>query len=135
MTITMRAADQDAARSTWVADFFRDADTVDIAKLAAWFADDIELRFANNPAIQGKATAVDVMGQFYGSIAAMRHEAESLLLDGNTAAQQAIVTYTALDGREVPLPVSSFLHRNGDGRLDVLRIFIDIAPLYAPPAC
>ncbi|MFD2500398.1 hypothetical protein ACFSTI_18145 [Rhizorhabdus histidinilytica] len=49
----------------WVAAFFRDADMVEIDKLAAWFADDIELRFANNPAIRDKATAVQVMSQFY----------------------------------------------------------------------
>ena len=118
----------------WVADFFRDADTVDIDKLAAWFADDIELRFANNPPIADKATAVAVMSDFYQSIAGMRHARETIVRDGDTAAQQAIVTYTRPDGRDVPLPVASYLHRNAAGVLDKLWIYIDIAPLYAEAA-
>lgn len=120
----------------WVADFFRDADTVKIENLANWFADDIDLRFANNPAIRDKQTAVAVMGQFYSSIAGMKHEPVHLYAagDNDTASQYAIVTYTRLDGRAVPLPVSSLLHRNAAGKLDKLWIYIDIAPLYAEAA-
>lgn len=118
----------------WVAAFFRDADTVEIDKLAAWFADDIELRFANNPAIRDKATAVEVMSQFYGSIAGMSHAVEALVGEGDTAAQQSIVTYTRRDGGVVPLPVSSYLRRNAAGKLDRLWIYIDIAPLWAEAA-
>lgn len=117
--------------SGWVADFFRDADLLKIDKLAAWFADDIDLRFANNPPISDKATAVAVMGQFYGSIAGMRHARVTIIADGDAAAQQAIVTYTRSDGRDVPLPVSSYLRRNVAGVLDRLWIYIDVAPLYA----
>lgn len=118
----------------WIADFFRDADTVNIETLGRWFADDIELRFANNPPITDKATAIAVMGDFYASIRGMKHKRETLLRDGDTAAQQAIVTYTRPDQREVPLPVSSYLRRNAAGQLDRLWIYIDIAPLYAEVA-
>ncbi|MBO9375406.1 DUF4783 domain-containing protein [Sphingomonas histidinilytica] len=118
----------------WVAAFFRDADMVEIDKLAAWFADDIELRFANNPAIRDKATAVQVMSQFYDSISGMSHSVETLIGDGEAAAQQAIVTYTRKDGGVVPLPVSSYLRRNAAGKLDRLWIYIDIAPLWADAA-
>ncbi|WP_052730243.1 nuclear transport factor 2 family protein [Sphingomonas sp. SRS2] len=117
----------------WVGEFFRDADMVQIDKLAAWFADDIDLRFANNPPIRDKQTAVAVMGGFYGSIAGMSHKPVHLYAgdDGDTASQYAVVTYTRQDGRDVPLPVSSLLHRNSAGKLDKLWIYIDINPLYA----
>lgn len=118
----------------WVAAFFRDADLVEIDKLAAWFADDIDLRFANNPAITDKAAAVEVMGSFYQSIAGMKHERVTIVSEGDTVAQQAIVTYSTPDGRDVPLPVASYLHRNPAGLLDKLWIYIDIAPLYATAA-
>lgn len=118
----------------WAADFFRDADLVEIDKLASWFADDIELRFANNPPITDKGTAIAVMGDFYKSISGMRHERVTVVREGDTVAQQAIVTYTTPDGRDVVLPVASYLRRNSDGVLDRLWIYIDIAPLYAPAA-
>lgn len=132
MTMTTESAPvTGASGADWVADFFRDADLVRIDRLAAWFAEDIELRFANNPPITDKQTAVAVMGEFYASIAGMRHSRETIVRDGDTAAQQAIVTYIRHDGRDVPLPVASYLHRNADGMLDKLWIYIDIAPLYA----
>ena len=118
----------------WVDDFFRDVDTVQIDKLAPWFADDINLRFANNPVIKDKQTAVHVLSEFFSSIAGMKHETETLVGTDDEAAQQAIVTYTRTDGRRVPLPVSSYLHRNDAGKVDKLWIYIDINPLYAEPA-
>lgn len=114
----------------WAADFFTDADLVDIDKLAAWFAEDVDLRFANNPPIHDKATACEVMSEFYDSISGMQHDIQTLVAGENTIARQAIVTYTRLDGVKVPLPVSSYLSRNSDGLMDKLWIYIDITPLY-----
>lgn len=116
----------------WAAAFFADADLVDIDALAAWFAENIELRFANNPVITDKATAVSVMSQFFSSISKMKHRRENLVGTGDEVAQQAVVTYTTPDGRDLPLPVSSYLRRDSQGLLDRLWIYIDIAPLYAP---
>ena len=117
--------------SDWVAAFFADADKKDIAALSAWFAPNIELRFANNPPLHGKEAAAEAMGGFYSTISAMRHKRENVIIDGNVAAQQAVVTYTDLNGREVPLPVASYLRRSAPDVLDRLWIYIDIAPLYA----
>lgn len=115
----------------WVSAFFRDVDAFQLDKLAAWFADDIDLRFANNPTIHDKQTAVHALGGFYSTIAGMRHKREALIGSGDEAVQQSIVTYTRTDGRLVSLPVSSYLRRNPDGRLGRLWICIDINPLYA----
>jgi SnoaL-like domain len=115
----------------WVSGFFRDVDAFQIEKLDAWFADDIDLRFANNPTIKDKKTALQALGGFYGTIAGLQHKAEALVGSGDEVAQQAIVTYTRKDGRRVPLPVSSYLRRNAQGKLNRLWIYIDINPLYA----
>lgn len=118
----------------WVSDFFADVDTVRIDRLEGWFADDIDLRFSNNPAVIGKQPALDVLRDFYTTITGMRHEPLAIVGSGNEAAQQAIVTYTRPDGRDVPLPVSSYLRQTTDGRIDRLWIYIDIAPLFAEGA-
>ena len=57
-----------------------------------------------------------------------------LVGEDDTIAQQAVVTYTRHDGRDVPLPVSSYMHRNAAGKVDKLWIYIDIGPLYAEAA-
>jgi len=115
----------------WVSAFFRDVDAFQIDKLDAWFADNINLRFANNPVINDRQGALHALGGFFKTIAGLQHKPEALVGSGNEVAQQAIVTYTRTDGRLVPLQVSSYLRRNAAGKLDRLWIYIDINPLYA----
>ncbi len=114
----------------WVSGFFRDVDAFDITLLDKWFADDIDLRFANNPRITDKQTALMALGGFFGTIAGLKHEAEVVLGSGNEYTQMAMVTYTRTDGRLVPLQVASYLRQNDDGRLNRLWIYIDLAPLF-----
>lgn len=118
----------------WVNEWFRDVDAFRIEKLESWFADDIDLRFANNPAIKDKQTALEALGGFYGTIAGLSHRPEAVIGSGDEVVQNSIVTYTRIDGGLVPLPVSSYLRRNAEGKLNRLWIYIDIAPLYAEGA-
>lgn len=115
----------------WLADFFNDADKVDIDALADWFAEDVDLRFGNNPPIVGKQAAIATMQEFYGTISAMRHRRDAMFVDGASGTQMSMVTYTDLAGRDVTVPVASYLRRTADGPLDRLWIYIDIAPLFA----
>jgi len=121
----------DSATDDWAAGFFRDVDTKDIEKLAAWFAENIELRFGNAPAVHGKESAVGALRQFWTTFASLRHHRESVVANGDSASQQSIVTYTLLDGRDVALPVASYLRRTAAGTLDRLWIYADMAPFYA----
>lgn len=114
----------------WVGDFFRDVDAFDIELLDKWFADDISLRFANNPAINDKATALAALGGFFGTISGLKHAPEAILGSDDEITQMAIVTYTRADGSLVPLQVASYLRRNPDGKLGRLWIYIDLAPLF-----
>jgi hypothetical protein len=116
---------------SWVSDFFRDVDAFEIDKLDPWFADDINLRFANNPAINDKQTALMALGGFFSTIAGLQHKPEAIVGSGDEVTQMAIVTYTRTDGSLVPLQVASYLRRNGEGKLDRLWIYIDLAPLFA----
>lgn len=115
----------------WVADFFRDVDTFQIDKLEPWFADDIDLHFGNHPAVKGKDSALHGLSEFYKTISGLHHTAEAVVGSDKEVAQQGIVTYTRTDGSLVPLPVSSYMRRNDEGKLTRLWIYIDIHPLYA----
>jgi hypothetical protein len=114
----------------FAAGFFRSADSFDIEQLVGWFADDIEVRFGNQPMIVGKAAAREAFTGFWSSISGMRHKREALVSLGKMAAQMSIVTYTRLDGSEVAMPVASHLRQSGPGKIDRLWIFIDMAPLF-----
>ena len=121
-----------SARSAdWPRRFFEDADAFDVDVLARWFAPAIEVRFGNAPPIHGEAEAKAAFAQFFGAIAGRLHVGETQVCEGDTVSQQSVVTYSTLDGREVSLPVSSYLRRTDDGRLDRLWIYIDMAPLFA----
>lgn len=117
----------------WTAEFFRDADTLDMDQLAPWFADDVQVRFGNAPPANGKAEAVAGLQRFWTMITKMRHIPALLLGDDDNVVQLATVTYTDLGGREVSLPVASHLRRSGDRRIDRLWVYIDLAPLFATP--
>ncbi len=114
----------------WAGAFFETADRFDIEQLVSWFADDIEVRFGNQPAINGKAQAREAFAGFWSGIAGMRHRREALVADGDMAAQMSIVTYTRHDGSAVSMPVASHLRRTGPAQIDRLWIFIDMAPLF-----
>lgn len=123
-------AQKSIEQQDWVSAFFQTADQCDADLTAEWFAEDIDMRFANHPRVSSKAEAREGLRQFMRNIAGMVHERESRVMEGDAAVQMATVRYTLPDGREVPLPVASHLRRNGDKLLDRLWIYIDLAPLF-----
>ncbi len=127
---TKSAPPTDQADERWLADFFRDADRLDLPLLLSWFSDDVDLRIANMPPILGLAAAEEAFGQFWSTIKGMSHAVEQRIVNGRDGMQLSIVTYTRLDDRVVAMPVASHLRRQADGRLDRLWIYIDLAPLF-----
>ncbi len=115
----------------WAAAFFRDADMLHLPALMNWFGEDIDLRIANFPPISGRAAAEEGFRQFWSTLKGMSHRREQLVAEGNCAFQGSIVTYTRLDGKTVSMPDASHLRLTGEGRLDRLWIYIDLAPLYS----
>ncbi|WP_428331840.1 nuclear transport factor 2 family protein [Novosphingobium sp.] len=115
----------------WPGAFFADADTLELPRLMAWFADDIELRFGNAPAIHGRADAEQAFTDFWSLIKGMSHSREVLVTEGDTAFQGSLVTYTRADGHVATMPVASNLRRTAAGTLNRLWIYIDLAPLFA----
>jgi hypothetical protein len=114
----------------WVSAFFQTADQCDADLTAEWFAEDIDMRFANHPPVSSKAEAREGLRRFMGNISGMAHARESRVMEGNAAVQMALVRYALPNGREVALPVASHLRRNDHKLLDRLWIYIDLAPLF-----
>ena len=122
----------DINTADWVTAFFDTADLCNADATAEWFADDIDMRFANNPPASNKVEAREGLRKFMSTIAGMAHQRQERIEDGTVAVQLAIVHYTLPNGAKVSLPVASHLRRNADRLLDRLWIYIDLAPLFDP---
>lgn len=120
------------ASDDWPAAFFSDADRLELPGLVAWFSEDVEVRFGNSPALHGRAAAEEAFSGFWSTIAGMRHQRESLVVNGENASQFSQVTYVRHDGSDVTMPVASHLRRSGERQIDRLWIVIDLTPLFTP---
>ena len=116
----------------WVKAFFQTADRCNADDTAEWFAETIDMRFANNPPTSSKAEAREGLRHFMANITGMAHEPQARVTEGETVMQLATVHYSLADGRKVPIPVASYLRRNADKLIDRLWIYIDLAPLFQP---
>ena len=114
----------------WVADFFRLADTLDLDRNMMIFANDVEVRIANQPPVHGFEAVREMFAGFWSHITEMSHKSELTLVSEDSAVQISVVTYTRLDGSKVSMPVASHLRRKAGGKIDRLWIFIDIGPLF-----
>lgn len=114
----------------WVADFFADTDALDIDRIAAWFTEDFEVCFGNEPPVVGKAAALECLAGFWSTIKGMQHSRRQLVMQEELAVLISTVTYTRLDDSKVSLPVASHLRRASARTVDRLWVFIDLTPLY-----
>ena len=114
-------------------------DRKDAAGFAAAFTPDAWLRFGNWEPIAGRDAIRGAIAQFFTGMIDLRHESKGEFLDGDTLILEAFVTYTRHDRKQVTVPAVTIFRlagADGDGRVlaDQCRIFVDLAPLYAPSA-
>jgi hypothetical protein len=69
---------------------------------------------------------------FFTTIGGLRHQVVNEWVTGEDTVVELKVAYDRLDGRSVSVPAVSIWHVDGDGLIDHYRIFIDLAPVYAP---
>lgn len=122
--------------SDWITDYYADVDAMRLASYVQRHTDDAVVVFGNNPPAVGKAEIEAAIGGFFGLIGGMRHEQRGTWFGagpagGETAVLELITHYTTKGGAAVPIPCVSILDRNADGLVSSLRIYIDLAPLFA----
>ena len=134
----MTAVPQRDAVMRWARELYaQSVDRKDAAGFAAAFTPDAWLRFANWEPIVGRAAIEAAIAQFFTGMIDLRHESKGEFLDGDTLILEAFVTYTRHDRKQVTVPAVTIYRlagADGDGRVlaDQCRIFVDLAPLYAP---
>lgn len=123
----------------WARDLYAESvDRKDAAGFAAAFTEEASLRFGNAPPVVGRAAIETAIAQFFTTFASLRHEAQGARLADDTLILEAVVTYTRHDARQVSIPAVTIFHLigavHGQPVADQCRIYVDLAPLYAPSA-
>ena len=91
---------------------------------------DVVFRFANNPAVTGRAAVEQAVTGFFTTISGLTHHLLQTWEEGDTVITQADVTYVRQDGKKTTVPNANILTFH-DGLVREWRIYIDIAPVYA----
>ena len=118
-------------RSRLLAELFAAIDAKDTAAFLRKLSPTAVFRFGASPPVQGKDAIGAAVDAFFSSVAAIRHELKNQLGDSSMLVCEGDVTYTRHDGSTITLPFADFFEFDGD-LIDDYRIYIEIAPLYAP---
>lgn len=108
-----------------------DIDSMDAQAFVSNLSEDCVLRYANHPEVHGREAIAGAIGAFYETIAGLTHRPTNEWTDGPTSILQFEVTYTRHDGGTVTVPAVSIVRANGE-LIDDYRIYVDLAPVYAP---
>jgi hypothetical protein len=89
------------------------------------------MRFGNGEPVVGRAAVRDAWAGFCAELRGVRHDLVERWEEGEATIVEARVTYTRADDNTVTVPVVT-IYRAGGDLIDDYRIFIDLAPLFAP---
>jgi ketosteroid isomerase-like protein len=109
---------------------FVSIDAMDTEGFLGFIAPGGEFRFGSTPPVRGRAAIRAAVENFFSSFAALRHEPQRVIAEGNTVVCEGEVTNTRRDGSVITLPFCNVFEPE-DGLISLYRIYIDVAPLYA----
>lgn len=125
----------------WARELYRSGvDRKDADAFADVFTEDAWLRFGNNPRLEGREAIRAAIAGFFQAMRSLRHEFKYTWVTGDALVNEAVVTYTRHDGVDVSVPAVTIFRlvpparRVGGVMADQCRIYVDLAPLFAPAA-
>lgn len=109
---------------------FASIDAMDTESFLSFIDKNATFRFGSSPAVSGHAAIRAAVEVFFASFAALRHELQRLVANGNAVVCEGEVTYTRHDSSTITLPFVNVFEVD-DGLISLYRIYIDIGPLFA----
>lgn len=110
---------------------FEDIDSMDPDRYSRHLSDDVVMRFGNSEPIVGRVAARDAWAAFCADLHGVSHDLVERWEAGTATIVEALVTYTRADDSTVTVPAVT-IYRASVELIDDYRIFIDLAPLFAP---
>jgi ketosteroid isomerase-like protein len=114
------------------AEVFADVDRMDAKAFASHLAEDCLLRFGNADEVVGRGAIEEAIAGFFTTINALSHHVIQEWDADEATIVQIDATYTRKDDRQVTLPAVAIWRRRGGELIDEYRIYVDLAPVYAP---
>lgn len=118
-----------AQRSERLMAMFAAIDAKDALAFSEFLTESAEFRFGSSPTVAGREQIREAVAGFFTTIAALVHEVDLIVGEGEHLLCEGQVTYTRHDGSTITLPFADSFVMNVNG-IDRYRIYIDIAPLY-----
>ena len=112
-------------------DFFAMVDTMDVATIAAHFAEGGRVVFGNSQPLLGVDEIRTGLTAFFDTIAGLRHEIVKEYNVGADTILEFNVTYDRKDGQQVTIPCVTIFHVDAAGKIDAYRVYFDVTPIYA----
>jgi limonene-1,2-epoxide hydrolase len=109
-------------------DLFASIDTMDTERFLSFIDPSATFRFGSSPPVTGHEAIRAAVEGFFASFAALKHELQRTVTEGNVVACEGEVTYTRHDTSMITLPFVNIFETSG-GLISLYRIYIDIAPL------
>lgn len=111
---------------------FAIVDKRDADGFAALFAPDGRFVFGNADPIVGRADIAAAVEAFFASLAGLRHEISNRWEAGADTVAEVVVEYDRANGSCVRVPAVTIFTRDDAGLITNYRIYVDLAPLFAP---
>ncbi|WP_341317561.1 nuclear transport factor 2 family protein [Paraburkholderia sp. IMGN_8] len=112
---------------------FSAIDAMDVEGFLSNLAENVTFQFGNAPALVGREAVREGVVAFFSSIAALRHEMTGKWEADEITILRFMTYYTRHDHNEVEVPCAVILHHAENTLIDDYRIYIDLAPVFAPP--
>lgn len=109
---------------------FASIDAMDAESFLSFIREDATFRFGSSPAVKGHAEIRAAVEGFFSSFAALKHDLQRVVADGDAVVCEGEVTYTKHDGSTITLPFVNVFEVDG-GLISLYRVYIDIGPLFA----
>ena len=118
--------------STFTEHVFAIVDKRDAQAFGALFTPDGRFVFGNADPMVGPAAITAAVEAFFAGIRGLRHEFANRWEIGSDTVAELTVEYARADGSDVRIPAVTIFTRDGAGLISHYRIFVDLAPLFAP---
>jgi hypothetical protein len=122
-----------ASRDALIHNYYEAVDAMDLETFKSMHSAKARVTFANFPAAQGPEQIAGAIGQFWSTIDGLKHRLINRWDHPEESILEVEVSYKRKDGQTVTLPCVTILKPEGD-KVGELRIFTDVAPVYAEPA-
>lgn len=112
--------------------YFRAVDARDATAVADFFAADGRLSFGNNEPLVGPAGVEQGVAGVFAAVDGISHRIVRDWYPGADTIAEVEIEFTRHDGGRVTVPAAVHWHLADDGKIDDMRVFIDLAPVLVP---